>query len=209
MAEIIPAIIAPEFNEIKKKVGQVEGLVNWVQIDVVDGLFAENYTWEHFQDLADLPGKVKVEIHLMVEQPEHYVSDWMQVADRIIVHVEATEKMSFIIDQFANVPVRLGLAALWETPVKKLAEYGHRVDLIQLMGIKNVGVQGEKFEAMTFDRVQELRKEFPKTTIAVDGGIDLANGKELIAAGANNLVIGSEIWHSKDIAATIKEFQKL
>ncbi len=38
--KIIPAILAREFREIKEKIAQLEGLVEWVQIDVVDGEFA-------------------------------------------------------------------------------------------------------------------------------------------------------------------------
>lgn len=209
MAEIIPAIIALDFAEIKRKIALVESVVNWVQIDIVDGLFAENYTWERFQDLADLPGKVKIEIHLMVEQPEHYVDDWLKVADRLLVHLESTDKLPNLLAKFANSPVKLGLAALLETPLEQIKEYAGRFDYLQLMGIKNIGVHGEKFEPATLDRVKFLRQEYPRTTLAVDGGIDLAIAKDLRRAGADNLVIGSALWQSPDPVAAIKEFQQL
>lgn len=212
MAEIIPAILESEFSEIKKKIEQVDGLVNWIELDISDGLFATAYTWEHFQDLLELPGKAKIEVHLMVEQPEHYIGDWMKVADRIIVHDEATERLPVILQQFeAQVGgvVGLGLALLPETSIAKLEDYRGKIKLVQLMGIKHIARQGQPFEEITIARVRELRALMPEVTIAVDGGINLENAKRLIEAGADNLVIGSAIWEAKNISETIKEFQKL
>lgn len=209
MAEIIPAIIGKDWKEVKEKIDQVDGLVDWVQIDVADGLFATTYTWENSQDLFELTGKAKVEVHLMVEQPEHYVTDWLKVADRIIVHLESTDKLSLILKQFENLPIKVGVALLLETPLGQLEEYKGKVDLIQLMGIEKIGRYGEAFDERALERVKALRAKDPGVTISVDGGINLENGKRLIEAGADNLVVGSEIWNSKNIKKTILEFQKL
>jgi ribulose-phosphate 3-epimerase len=209
MAEIIPAIIGRDFKEIKSKINQVEGLVHWVQIDIADGLFAPAYTWENSEDLFELNGKTKVEVHLMVEQPEHYVTDWLKVADRVIIHLESTYQLPLILKQFEPLPVKFGLALLLETPLEKLAEYQNQVDLIQLMSIEKIGRHGEGFDERAPARVKALRAKWPDVTISVDGGINLENGRRLVAAGADNLVVGSEIWNSQDVAATIKKFQKL
>lgn len=206
---IVPAIVEKDFQEIRKKIGEVDGLVDWVQIDVCDGLFAENYTWENSGDLFELDGKSKIEIHLMVEQPEHYVGDWLKVADRVIVHLEATDKLPFVLQQFENLPVKVGIALLLETPLEKLEEFRGKFDFVQLMSIKKIGKQGEEFDETAIARVKALRALFPDVTISVDGGINLTNGKRLVEAGANNLVIGSAIWNSKDVEKTILEFKKL
>ena len=123
MTEIIPAILEQDFKIIAKKITQVEGLTNWVQIDVADGLFVPGYTWENFEDLNQVDGKIKIEVHLMIEQPEHYLADWMQVADRIIVHHEATENILKIIESFEPVPVKLGVALLLPTSLAVLEPY--------------------------------------------------------------------------------------
>ena len=213
MAEIIPAIIGQNFSEIKEKINQIEGLVNWVQIDIAAGLFAPAYTWENSEDLFQLSGKVKVEVHLMVEQPEHYVVDWLKVADRVIIHLESTYQLPIILKQFdpvaGGLPVKAGLALLLETPLEKLKEFQHQVDLIQLMSIEKIGRHGEVFDERTPARVKALRAMWPDVTISVDGGINLENGKRLVAVGANNLVVGSEIWNSRNVPVVIQEFQKL
>lgn len=209
MAEIIPAVIGQNFDEIRRKIELIEGLVEWVQIDIADGLFATTYTWENSEDLFGLDGKVKVEVHLMVEQPEHYVADWLRVVDRIIVHWEATTQMPLILQQFENIPTKVGVALLLETPLEKLEEFKDKIDLIQLMGIDKIGRHGEVFDERVIARVRALRAQLPGCTISVDGGINLETGKRLVEAGANNLVIGSEIWNSEDVKKTILEFKKL
>ena len=43
--EIIPAIIAKNFKELKEKIEIVEQYVRWVQLDIMDGNFVPNFTW--------------------------------------------------------------------------------------------------------------------------------------------------------------------
>jgi pentose-5-phosphate-3-epimerase len=45
MAEIIPAILEKNFNEIKNKLTFLRGRVKCVQIDFCDGLYVPNQTW--------------------------------------------------------------------------------------------------------------------------------------------------------------------
>ncbi len=120
--EIIPTILVNTFDEVKKRIKQVEGYANWVQLDVMDGVFVNNETWPHsvvpgkakkgikyFKEIRKLKGlktkihpvksrkagtakqlfnRVKIEAHLMVEEPEKEFDDWLKIADRIIIHFE-------------------------------------------------------------------------------------------------------------------------
>jgi ribulose-phosphate 3-epimerase len=144
-----------------------------------------------------------------IEQPELYLKEWMRVADRIIVHPESTSHLDQIIKEFEHSPVKLGVALLLQTELEKFAAELERVSLIQLMGIEKIGHQGELFAEQTLERVRLLREQYPSVTISVDGGVTLENAPRLIAAGANQLVIGSAIWQAADPIAAIKEFQKL
>ncbi len=58
---------------------------------------------------------------------------------------------------------------------------------------------------MTFDRIKELRNLIPHGIITIDGGISIENAKDLISAGADNLVIGSAILNSKNIEENFKK----
>ena len=207
--EIVPAIAARDFVALERQLTRVEGLTRWVQLDVSDGLFTPDYTWGEWQDLEQVEGKAKLELHLMIEQPELYLKEWMRVADRIIVHPESTSHLDQIIKEFEHSPVKLGVALLLQTELEKFAAELERVSLIQLMGIEKIGHQGELFAEQTLERVRLLREQYPSVTISVDGGVTLENAPRLIAAGANQLVIGSAIWQAADPIAAIKEFQNL
>ena len=59
------------------------------------------------------------------------------------------------------------------------------------------------------DKIRALRERAPGIIISVDGGVSLDTAPELIEAGVNRLVVGSAIFNSEDIGATIKEFKHL
>ncbi len=207
--QIVPAIIPKDFTNLERQVKQVEGLVEWVQLDIVDGIFAPARTWDEPELLNELTGRIKLEAHLMVSEPEFVVDDWLRVVDRIVIHYESTKHLAEIWEKFAEQPKRFGLALLLETPLGVLDDWRGRLAHIQLMSIAKIGAHGQKLDERVLPRLRAVREKFPDATIAVDGGINLRNAPALLAAGANQLVVGSAIWRSENVAAAIKNFQNL
>lgn len=205
--QVIPSIIGRSFFDVKGKISLVEGLVDWVQLDVADGIFAPNDTWSEPEDLIEIEGKTKIEVHLMIENPEETLTDWANYADRIIIHEESTEHLTEIVDVFeSNKNVELGLALLMSTPIEKIASYIDKIKLVQLMSIDKIGFYGQPFDQKVIVKVKELRAQYPNLKIQVDGGIGLAEAKLLKEAGADAVVVGSQIWNNP-IESTIKKFQ--
>ena len=214
MVEIIPSIIAKDFTELKEKLEQLDGLVTWAEIDVMDNVFVPNGTWPFTvtrqapEDLKEIGGKTKLSAHLMAEYPETFVDDWRDLVDRLVVHYEATSDFDKIID---SVGPHVGLAVALElrTPVEKIYEYLDKIKTVQLMSIEKVGFSGEKFDERVFDKIKTLKANWPDVKIIVDGGVNLENGKRLAEAGVNGLIVGSQIWGAPDIKEAIKNFQTL
>ncbi|MEK7650266.1 MAG: hypothetical protein AAB364_00085 [Patescibacteria group bacterium] len=215
MTEIVPAIIGENFLEVSKKINQLEkldGSVEWAQIDVMDGLFVPEYSWQSPAELEQLDGKLKLEAHLMLEEPENVLDDWLGTCDRVIVHLEATNKLTEIIDKLDKLnqlEKRLAVAVLLQTDLAKLAPLMGKIKNIQLMSIATIGHHGEPLDKKVYERISFLRKEYPDVKISVDGGVTLKNAEKLIKAGADRLVIGSAIWKSKDISKAIQTFNAL
>ena len=214
--QIVPAILGENFNQVSKKISQVEGLTDWVHLDVNDGVFAEGFTWNVPADLYDLEGQAKIAVHLMIDRPEDTVGEWLEVADRVIVHIEATDRLADIVGVFGDRALMLGVALRLETQIETVAPFldnlpagRHGVKNIHLMSIGEIGHHGEPFDDAVLEKIKTLRAKAPNVTISVDGGITLDNAKSLIDAGADELIIGSALWQSSDVAKTIKEFQKL
>ena len=75
------------------------------------------------------------------------------------------------------------------------------------MGIERIGFQGEPFDHRVVQKIKALRAHFPHVTISVDGGVSLQTVPELVAAGANRLVVGSAIMNQPDIDAALADFE--
>lgn len=207
--QIVPAIIGENFNEVSKKLERVEGLVEWVHVDVCDGVFAEGFTWDNPQDLFQVEGKTKIAVHLMIDRPEEVAGEWLEVADRVIVHAEATDRLGEIVEIFNGRSLMLGVALKLETPIDVIKEWLDKLKNVHLMSIAEIGHHGEPFDKSVLAKIKELRALWPDGIISIDGGITLDNAAEVLNAGADELIVGSALWQSKDVAKTIKDFQNL
>lgn len=213
--EIIPAILPYDFEELEEKVNLVKGYVETVQIDICDGQFTPEASWpyrksdENFQAILEekqgLPGweDVDFEIHLMVKNPEEVIQEWITAgAKRIIIHPKSTEKLEECIKMMEGI-VEIGFAFDITEPVHIV----NGIDFIQLMGIENIGKQGEPFDERVIEKINETIDENPFIQISIDGGVNLENAGELV--NANRLVIGSAIFESENIPQTIEEFRSI
>jgi len=68
--------------------------------------------------------------------------------------------------------------------------------------------------AGSIERIIEIKKHLQdnclqRVLVEVDGGVKLHNAKELLEAGADVLVAGSEVFKSKNPVQTIKKFYEL
>lgn len=236
MTEIIPAILEQRFEGMKEKLSRVVSLVPLVQIDVCDGKFVPSQSWpyvetrnrsgtkqhgtdtEHDKDfqaiLSEQKGlpfwdKLDFEFDLMVKEPEGVVEKYIKAgASRIVLHVESTAQLSEIIHEWQHA-VTLSLAANIDTPLEAFDDYAHHVKDFQLMGIANIGMQGQAFDERVLPRVRALKKRHPEHTITVDGGVSPKTAPQLIDAGAARLVVGSALFESNNIVDTIGKLKSL
>mgnify|MGYP001606981999 FL=1 len=209
MTQIIPSIIGQNFSEVQAKLQQLEGLVDWAQLDIVDGIFAPTYTWQNPADLKEGGGKLRLEAHLMVDDPTVIIDDWLAFVDRVIIHLEAAGDLDVLLKKYAETPQGIGLALNFDTPLTAVIPYQDQIRVLQLMSIEKLGAYGADFLPATIARVKEARTMFPNLKIAVDGGIKLLEAESLLAAGADHLIVGSAIWQESDPTVALDRFQTL
>jgi ribulose-phosphate 3-epimerase len=232
MIEIIPAVMPTDTTDLQSKLAQVVGHAPVVQVDIMDGKFVKDVSWpytedeEYFQGIlsedAGLPywDQFDFEVDLMVVRPEEVINDWITAGvRRIVVHQESTDNLEKILADFRErfpkseqpdvFDCEVGIAQNVDTPTEEVFPFLDQVDFVQFMGIATIGEQGNPFDERVLDKIRALREHNPKIIISIDGGVSLETAPELIAAGANRLVVGSAIFKSEDITATIKEFKHL
>lgn len=206
MVELIPSINSSTFEEVKEKIRKVEPYVDWAHLDVTDGVFSKHLTWHNPQDLPALKTKLKLEVHLMIMEPEKTIDQWLiEPIDRIIFHLEAAKDPDFIINKCKTVGKEVGIAINPDTFWGKLAPWLDKVGMVQVLAV-NPGPPGQKMQEGILDKVIHLRKACPNCHIEIDGGINPETIKVAYDAGADMFVSGF-MFKTNDIEKAIEELR--
>ena len=207
MSEIIPAINAENFEEVRRRIKLVEPFVKWVHLDVADGTFTSNAIWHQPADLLTLETQLLVEVHLMISDMDFRWRDWvLPRVNRVIFHEEAAHDPEFVLNKVKEARKEVGVAIRPETDWKKLEPFCEKADLVQTLAVPP-GRAGQEFRLETLDKIRHLRKIHPKCIIEIDGGINPETGKKCVSAGANILVSANYIFNSEDISKTIEDLK--
>ncbi len=207
MKQIIPAILTQDIADLQSKLKKIQGLTDWVQIDIMDGKFVNNtsITLENISHIK-LIDNFSIEAHLMVLNPETYFLQCQKGnVKRVSFHVEAGN-IKNILSEAKKFNFQKGLALNPETPIKEIIPHMDEIDFVVLMSV-NPGLQGQKFISQTLGKIQELKQIAPQLEIEVDGGINLDNIKMISDAGANYLVVGSGLFEGENIKKRFKDLQ--
>ena len=223
---IIPAILEKSFDAIQEATDCVRGVTKSIQIDIVDGVYANNTTWPFVTDendsnvekpsekqLADkaecLYGlRMPFELDLMIQNPEDSLGVWLLTdATRIIIHRTSTQYVSYCINRVKDDgrEVYLGLTA--NDTLEGIATALEIVDGVQCMGIAEIGKQGEPYNEQIEALIAEIHKTHPNLPIQVDGGVSAQTIPRLIEAGATQFATGSALFNGdvKENFTTLQE----
>ncbi len=139
-------------------------------------------------------------------------------ARRLVFHIEAQdiqrdleEFRNFLegVDTYVRDVVEIGVAINTTTPIEQIFPLISNVDFVQVMGIENIGFQGEEFDERCLEHIKTLHEKYPDLVISVDGAVDFETAPALVSAGASRLISGSAIFNSDDILDTVERMQNL
>jgi len=208
MAEIIPVLNVKTLKSLEKTLELIKKHKGWIQLDAADGHFT---AWKNFYDIAKIKMlKIKnpLEVHLMIDNPEKSIQDWIFLKPkRIIAHLEAIKDFNLLYTQTKKNNIELGLAICPETPNSELYPYMNKVNFVLMLGVIP-GPSGQEFETYVLDKIKDLKKKYPKTIIEIDGGINIETGRKAVLAGADYLVTGSFIFNSPDPMSSLEVLKK-
>jgi ribulose-phosphate 3-epimerase len=207
--QIIPAIIPKNQTELVTKAKQVLGLVSHVQVDVCDGKFVKSKTQFHELPFLD---ELEYELDLMIDQPELTIEDYIEMQPaRIIVHLESVQdfpKLFLPLERVRGI-IEIGLCINNDTDESVLEQYLDDVDFIQVMGIAEIGSQGQPFDERCLNRINYLHRKYPEMPISVDGSVNSETIARLRDAGATRFVAGSAVFGTKDVEGNIERLKDL
>ncbi len=208
---VAPSILAADFSRLCDEIHRVEAAgADWIHCDIMDGHFVDNISFgpeivRIVRGLTSLP----LDVHLMIEHADHYVPRFVKAgANSITVHAEPEAKhhVAKTLQQIRDGGCRAGLTLNPETSFDLVEPFLDKIDLLLVMTV-HPGFGGQPFRTDQMQKVKRARSLNSKIDIEVDGGINADTARLSIENGANVLVAGTSIFHSKDYAMAIRELR--
>jgi len=213
---IAPSIIAGDMTNLEKEVKRCDdGRADYIHLDVMDGKFVPNTTFDHIKIKELRPFTIiPFDTHLMINEPVKHVRDYVDAgSDIITVHAEVCNESSFgeIHDILKSNQISVGLAI---NPDTELPDWSRKFipSLDQLIVMSVVpGKSGQKYIELSHEKTQKLVQILNECRfdgyIEADGGVTLDNVGACFADGARAFVGGSAIIGQSDVRVVIREFR--
>lgn len=213
---LAPSIIASDFAHIADEVAAIESAgADWIHIDVMDGHFVPDITIgplfvRSLKRVTNLP----LDVHLMISEPEKYISAFAQAgANNITVHVETCPNLQSMIQKIKSFGCIAGVTLNPATPVSAIDSALPLTDLVLVMSVVP-GFSGQAFMPETIAKVQEIRAKLnalhSSAHLEVDGGINAETLLLMKKAGANVFVTGNAAFkHPQGSAAGVRALKEI
>jgi ribulose-phosphate 3-epimerase len=208
--QIAPSILSANFAALGHDIAATErGGADLIHVDVMDGHFVPNITIGQpvvraIHGVATKP----LDVHLMIEEPDRYIQDFFSAGARMIsVHMEAVPHLHRTIGLIKQLGAKAGVVLNPSSPASLLEDIAPEVDFVLVMSV-NPGFSGQDFIRSSLQKLRRVREILTKAgssaPIEIDGGVDLTNAAEIVAAGASILVAGKAIFGADDIESATR-----
>ena len=180
---------------------------DFVHLDVMDGKFVPRKTFGvELVNFVKENTSLMLDVHLMVENPEAVVDDYIKLGvDIITFHYEATNDAQALIKKIKDKNILAGISISPKTPAYKIKDLVSQglADVVLVMGVEP-GNYGQSFIPGSAEKVAEIHEFNKSTYIEIDGGVNLKNAKLLRKMGADILVSSSTIFNARNMKKTIR-----
>ena len=211
---IAPSILAADFARLGEEVEAVlDAGADIVHFDVMDNHYVPNLTIGPMvcKALRDYGVTAPIDVHLMVQPVDDLIRMFADAgASYITFHPEASQHVDRSLQLVRDLGCKAGLVLNPATGIDSLDWVLDRLDMLLLMSV-NPGFGGQKFIPSTLDKLKQARKMIDESgldiRLEVDGGVGVANIREVAAAGADTFVAGSAIFSQPDYKQVIDKMR--
>ncbi len=213
--KIYPVVNCKDFACVAERIEQClsfEAGEKMIHIDISDGIFTPNSTWNNPEELKEfLSGnfsELVFSVHLMSTDPIGEAARWdgIPVAE-FVFPFEALEDPVSAVEFTRSRKISPVLSFGPDTRVESIISVAPLFDKIQVLAV-SAGPAGQFLRSGMIERVSELRKIFPSAIIELDGGVIPSVIREAADAGADSAVSGTYIFSSDSPVRAYEELIK-
>ena len=208
--KIYPSLISSDILNLRNVVKMLDPHCDGYHIDIMDDHFVPNLTWgPAFVNALRKTTELPLDVHLMVDNPEEWVSRLeLKKDDFFVFHIEAVKDCLKIIKEVKKIGCKVGIALNPATPAEQIFPFLSELDQVLIMSV-NPGFSGQKFIPEVLKKADLLIKkrdlENLSFLVSMDGGIGLSNIMEVADVGVDMVGAASAIFKKDDYVAAIQE----
>jgi ribulose-phosphate 3-epimerase len=209
---VAPSILASDFGDLRGESARAEKAgADWLHLDIMDGHFVDNISFgPAVVSAVHKASSLPIDVHLMIERPDHYFPRFIGSAHNITVHVEAQHDVAKTLRDIRAAGCTCGLALRPGTSFGAVIPHLADIDLLLIMTVEP-GFGGQAFMPEMMEKVRTAVEHRAANNLSyhieVDGGINTQTAAISTSAGANVLVAGTSVFAAPDIAAAIQSLR--
>lgn len=220
---VLPAINVEEGDDagLLARLDAVRNVADRVHLDVCDGTMTPNRTWRDAARWTEFSGGLGLQAHLMVDDPEAIIGDWLDAgATEIVVHIEPLmsaqeEGGAAVVERLRGLRMTclerdaaLIIAGSYLIPARPLLAAKAYSDALLVLGVRP-GAAGQEMQDVALDTVRAIREAFEDLPVWFDGGVTAGTLARIEAAGATHAVAASAIFGAEDPEKALAALQSL
>lgn len=205
---LAPSLLSADLTRLGEEVtALIEAGADFVHFDVMDNHYVPNLTLGPFvcHALHQRFPNLGIDVHLMANPVDSLIIQFAKAgAKRISIHPDGTIHLDRSLQLIIQHGCEAGLALNPSTSLECLKWCHQKLHFVLIMTV-NPGFAGQELIVDMIQKIKEVKKNYPRLPICVDGGVGLNNLEELARAGVTQFVMGTAIFKTEDYGKIISQ----